>query len=184
MPEFTDKDGQLLDLALSHGLIFPQAFKDRVRDAILDGLRNVNYKNIPGMGVIRGKKFLQLSGTVGVFSNSSGGVWEHMSQSDIGTHADVIIRGIADGKYLILWSVQISVGASPGGQVGLSINGATPATPATLQSHSSNLTFARAFVATLKNSDNNSIEVMAMNGTAGSMIIDYPSITLIKIADQ
>jgi len=183
MPEYTVKDGKLLDLALSHGLIFPEEFRDRVRDAILGGLRNVNYKSVPGIGAIRGKKLLQINGTVGSWNAVTAG-WEHCSQSDIGVHTDVIASGIADGKYLILWAIQVSCGASPGGRAGLSINGDTPIDGESLHSINSTVTFSRCHVRTLVNSDNNTIEVMAKNDVAAAMTLDLPSITLIKIADQ
>ncbi len=187
MAEFNAKDAETLDQMLTHGLIFPDAFKDRIRDAILDGLRGVNYKNVPGLNPLRGRKLFQWSGTVGGFTGLSPGspAWAHLSQSTIGggPYVDRIVTGIADGKYMILWGSQISCGGSPGARIGLSINGDTPVDTQSLQAISSSSTRARMMVRTLKNSDNNSIEFMVRNDIASSAFFDYPQITLIKISD-
>jgi len=187
MADFTAKDREVLDLVLSHGLIFPEQFKGRLRDAILAGLRNVNYKNVPGINALRGRKLFQWSGTVGGFTGLSPGSpgWAHLSQSTIGggPYVDRIVTGIADGKYMILWGSQISASGSPGARIGLSINGDTPIDQESLQAISSTSTRARMMVRTLKNSDNNSIEFMVRNDVAASSFFDYPQITLIKISD-
>jgi len=180
MPEFTDTDQKLLDLSLSHGLVFPDEFKGRLRDAILSGLRNVNYKNVPGIGAIRGRKLVQWSGTYGDYNFNTGGYVSIAASAPIAKSAQ-IFTGIADGKYLIFYDSQIS---GSNAWLGLSINGDTPVDADSLNCKGSAQTFARCLFRTLKNSDNNTIEVMCKNLGAGTTFLDYLQITILKIADQ
>jgi hypothetical protein len=180
MAEFTTEDQALFDKNLTHGLIFPDKFKDRIRDAILAGLRNVNYKNVPGIGAVRGKKLVQWSGTYGDFNFNTGGYVSIAASAPIAKTAQ-IFSGIADGKYLIFYDSQIS---GTDVWLGLSINGDTPVDADSLGCRGVSQTFARCLFRTLKNSDNNTIEVMCKNLGAGTVFLDYLQITLIKIADQ
>lgn len=174
-----EKNVDFLDFALSHGLIFPGDFKDRLKERVLKGLQGISYKSVPGMQALRGKTGIQFSGTAAAWSATNSG-YEHFSQSTVGSHTDYTMTEIADGRYLIFFEALIGGSA---GYVGLSVNGSAPSDAEAIRSIGGPFSNSVMVVTKdLTNDDNNTLELLGKT-TSGSFIVDNPRILIIKIAN-
>lgn len=156
--DFDPRDHALQQLLLENGILFPPEFKQRVRDLILGGMKNVPYQQILGAQLLRGKATPDF-GDDGV-GGDTGNVYVSCSP----VHD---INGLADGRYLIMFGGTLG-GASGGMFAGVSINGSTPDDNEAMFAEFATTSAGQMLFKTLSNNNNNAVEIKVKGGNASS----------------
>ena len=171
--EFTPEDQAWLDNVLSHGIIFPQQFKDRVAGWILDALRTMPRSQFPGLQLLG----VRSAGHMG----SSGLQFGPDAGYDSASPAKVV-SGLADGNYVV-WLCASPTCAADTLYVGISVNGESPSDTYALAGRQTGEQFsAYPRILALSNNDNNSIEIKFRNdGSGGAGVSNFTSILVIRL---
>lgn len=171
---FDPRDQALQKLLLENGILFPPEFKQRVRELILQGMKNVPYDQILGAQLLRGKATPDF-GDDGV-SGDTGGVWVSCSPvHDIG--------GLADGRYLIMFGGTLGGAGSAGMFAGVAINGTDPDDDEAMFASFATTSAGQMLFKTLDNDDNNTVEIKVKGSNASSAGLTSSWIAVLRLGN-
>lgn len=110
-----ERQRDLLDDLLSHGILFPPDFKDQIREWILEGMKNLPFTQILGSQLLVGKA----SGNI----NPLGTGFNAITSGSYASYTSPIkVLGIPKGTYMV-WYGGLMQGAASTDFHNLSING-------------------------------------------------------------
>lgn len=160
-----------MERLLSAPIFFPDGFKDWVSDAFARDIPLIPYTQFLG-----GRLNIAKSGDYIVTNESrSATAWGDL------TTVGPTVSNLADGSYLIIWGCTIS---SEEGLMGVSINGADPSDDRAVGTAGASaiVSPAYAYIADLKNNNNNTVQCKYRNVVGGGSNFRRRWLAVIRIS--